>query len=82
MDTYDVENGPSREPMYESPHDANVKAIPELQQFLGGIGISADKTVVVYGNDIMSCGRVAWALLLAGVKDVRVLNGGYDAWIK
>ena len=82
MDTYDVENGPSREPMYESPHDANVKPIPELQQFLGSKGIAADKTVVVYGNDIMTCGRVAWALLLAGVKDVRVLNGGYDAWIK
>ena len=82
MDTYDVENGPSREPMYNSPQDANVKSIPDLQKFLGGIGISADKTVVVYGNDIMSCGRVAWALLLAGVKDVRVLNGGYDAWIK
>ena len=82
MDTYDVENGPSREPMYNSPQDANVKSIPDLQKFLGGVGISADKTVVVYGNDIMSCGRVAWALLLAGVKDVRVLNGGYDAWIK
>jgi len=82
MDTYEVENGPSREPMYNSPQDANVKPIPDLQKFLGGIGISADKTVVVYGNDIMSCGRVAWALLLAGVKDVRVFNGGYDAWIK
>ncbi len=82
MDTYDIENGPSREPMYESPQDANVKAIPELQQFLSSKGISADKTVVIYGNDIMTCGRVAWALLLAGVRDVRVLNGGYDAWIK
>jgi 3-mercaptopyruvate sulfurtransferase SseA len=82
MDTYAVENGPSREPMYNSPQDANVKPIPDLQAFLGGIGISADKTVVVYGNEIMGCGRVAWALLLAGVKDVRVLNGGYDAWIK
>ncbi len=82
IDTYDVENGPSKEPMYESPHDANVKPISELQQFLASKGISADKTVVLYGNDIMSCGRVAWALLLAGVKDVRVLNGGYDAWIK
>jgi thiosulfate/3-mercaptopyruvate sulfurtransferase len=82
MDTYEVENGPSREPMYDSSHDANVKSIPDMQSFLGGIGISADTTVVLYGNDIMSCGRVAWALLLAGVKDVRVLNGGYDAWIK
>jgi len=82
MDTYDIENGPSREPMYDSAHDSNVKPIPDLQNLLGGIGISADKTVVVYGNDIMSCGRVAWALLYAGVNDVRVLNGGYDAWIK
>lgn len=82
IDTYDFENGPSREPMYDNPHDANVKAIPELQQFLANKGISADKTVVIYGNDIMTCGRVAWALLLAGVRDVRVLNGGYDAWVK
>ena len=82
MDTYAIENGPSREPMYTSSHDSQAKPISGLQALFGGLGITDNTTVVVYGQEDMSCGRVAWALLVAGVKDVRILNGGYDAWIK
>ena len=30
---------------------------------------------------MMTAGRTAWALLLAGVEDVRILNGNYAAWV-
>ncbi len=86
MDTYSIENGPNSEygDGYQVPEEGNVKPIPELQQFLGSLGISKDKTVIVYADDdisMMTAGRTAWALLLAGVNDVRILNGSYDAWI-
>jgi len=86
LDTYSIENGPNSEygEGYKHPSEANVKPIPELQQFLGNMGISKDKTVIIYADDeiaMMTAGRVAWALLLAGV-DVRILNGGFQAWVK
>ncbi len=86
MDTYSIENGPNSEygDGYEFPEEGNVKPIAELQQFFGELGISKDKTVVVYADDdisMMTAGRTAWALLLAGVNDVRILNGSYAAWV-
>jgi thiosulfate/3-mercaptopyruvate sulfurtransferase len=85
MDVYSLENGPNSEygEGYEFPEEGNVKPIPELQEFLGSLGISKDMTVVVYADDditMMTAGRTAWALLLAGV-DVRLLNGNYAAWV-
>jgi len=87
LDTYSIENGPNSEygDGYKHPSEGNVKPIPQLQQFLGSMGISKDKTVVVYADDeiaMMTAGRVAWALLLAGVDDVRILNGGFNAWVR
>ncbi len=86
VDVYSLENGPNSEygDGYASPEEGNIKPIPELQEFLGTLGISKDRTVVVYADDdisMMTAGRAAWALLLAGVDDVRMLNGNYDAWV-
>lgn len=86
MDTYAIENGPNSEygDGYEFPEEGNAKSISELQNLFGSMGIAADKTVIVYADDdisMMTAGRVAWALLLAGVSDVRILNGSYDAWL-
>lgn len=86
MDTYAIENGPNSEygDGYQSPEEGNVKPISELQAMFGNMGISKDKTVIVYADDdisMMTAGRVAWSLLLAGVEDVRILNGSYDAWL-
>ncbi len=87
MDTYSIENGPNSEfgDGYENAFEANVKPIGELQKFFGDLGIRKDMTVVVYAHDeisMMTAGRVAWALILAGVNDVRILNGNYSAWIE
>jgi molybdopterin synthase sulfurtransferase len=86
MDTYAIENGPNSEygDGYQFPEEGNAKPVSELQEMFGNMGISKDKTVVVYADDdisMMTAGRVAWALLLAGVDDVRILNGSYDAWL-
>ena len=85
-DIYSLENGPNSEygDGYKLPEEGNIKPIGELQTFLGNLGITKDKTVVVYANDdisMMTAGRAAWALLLAGVDDVRILNGNYAAWV-
>ncbi len=86
MDTYSIENGPNSEygDGYVFPEEGSVKPIAELQRFFGSLGISSDKTVVVYADDdisMMTAGRTAWALLLAGVDDVRILQGNYAAWV-
>jgi thiosulfate/3-mercaptopyruvate sulfurtransferase len=48
---------------------------------LGGAGIDLDTAVVVYGGeDVRDAVRVWWILRYWGVKDVRVLNGGWAAW--
>ncbi|MEW6078332.1 MAG: rhodanese-like domain-containing protein [Thermodesulfobacteriota bacterium] len=85
LDTYSVETGPTSEygDGYADPSHSYVKSLPVLQDFFAGMGITKDKTVVVYADDdisMMTAGRIAWALLYAGVADVRILNGSYKAW--
>jgi thiosulfate/3-mercaptopyruvate sulfurtransferase len=50
---------------------------------LGRLGIDGARPVVVYAASPASGGadgRVAWALLVAGQRDVRILDGGVGAW--
>lgn len=51
-----------------------------LEKFAMNNGITVDTTVVLYGADPMPAFRVAAILKYMGVKDVRVLNGGYASW--
>jgi len=53
-----------------------------LEQALRGWGIEERSEVVVYdqGNS-MAAARAWWVLRWAGVARVRVLDGGYDAWL-
>lgn len=43
-------------------------------------GITKDTKIVLYGADPAGVGRQAYAYLWAGVEDVKILNGGIDAW--
>ncbi|WP_282753725.1 sulfurtransferase [Desulfuromonas thiophila] len=52
----------------------------ELKAAVGSMGITEDTTVIVYSNSPIFAARLWWILLYAGVDDVRLLNGGYDAW--
>lgn len=56
-----------------------------LKQLFESDGIDKDTTVIVYhevpGGSVIFAARVAWALMYAGVKDVRIVNGGIDSWV-
>lgn len=55
---------------------------PELfARHVGAMGITADETVVVYdGPGMFSAPRVWWMFRVMGVKNVLVLDGGFDGW--
>lgn len=56
-----------------------------LAERLGKNGFANDKTIVVYADGAKSKGRegrIAWMLLYFGAKDIRLLDGGYEAWVK
>ncbi|BBO84997.1 hypothetical protein DSCO28_55630 [Desulfosarcina ovata subsp. sediminis] len=44
------------------------------------MGIDTDTTVVLYGESTDAVARVMWTLFYAGVEDVRIMEGGFDAW--
>lgn len=79
----------------ESPETWNRRSPDELKAALEEHGITSDTTVIMYGKfmhpknedefpgsaagDIGAI-RCAAIMLYAGVKDVRVLNGGFQSW--
>ena len=79
----------------EAPETWNRRAPEELKKALEDHGITSDTTVVLYGkfmfpdNDDPFPGsaagdigaiRNAFIMMYAGVKDVRILNGGFQSW--
>lgn len=79
----------------EAPETWNRRNPPELKKALEAHGITADTTVILYGkfmspdnNDPfpgsaagdIGAMRCAFVMMYAGVKDVRVLNGGFQSW--
>lgn len=79
----------------ESPETWNRRSPEELQATLESLGISSHTTVVLYGRFAfpnnedpfpgsaaghLGAIRSAFIMMYAGVKDVRVLNGGLQSW--
>lgn len=80
----------------EAPETWNRRSPKELKVALEAHGITADTTVVLYGKfmfpdnadefpgsaagDIGAI-RNAFIMMYAGVKDVRILNGGFQSWL-
>ena len=81
-----LEAGLNREkyyPNYNHPGEANIMKGRTLTYALEHLGIRPDSTVIVYGSDpdgVMAAARLVWGLMYAGVKRVRLLDGGIDAW--
>ena len=83
--------------LIESPRDWNRRSPEDLDAALRALGIDKDTTVILYGRDTEGGANERWpgrragqiaatraALILSycGVEDVRVLDGGYDAWVQ
>jgi 3-mercaptopyruvate sulfurtransferase SseA len=81
----------------EDPVDWNRRSPEALDHALRSLGITSDTTVVVYGRDTEGDANEKWpgrragqiaatrALMIltyAGVDDVRLLDGGYDWWVR
>lgn len=60
----------------------NLRPAKEIEKSLLDNGISDDTVVIIYGADVSGTARLAYAYLWAGVKNVKILNGGLDAWKK
>jgi len=59
----------------------------DLLDLMGSLGMKENSKVVVVGKgesdfDRADAIRVAWTILMAGIKNVSVLDGGYQKWIK
>ncbi|HEY1846160.1 MAG TPA: rhodanese-like domain-containing protein [Buttiauxella sp.] len=70
IDTNEVES----EPLWNKVSDGQLKAM------LARHGVRHDTTVILYGRDVYAAARVAQIMLYAGVKDVRLLDGGWQTW--
>jgi len=81
----------------ESPDDWNRRSPEELEQALRSLGVTRDTTVILYGRDTegdanekwpgrragqIAASRAAMILRYSGVDDVRLLDGGYDWWVR
>lgn len=79
----------------ESPLTWNRRPPHELKDVLEQTGISSDTTVILYGKcespnltdpfpgsraGHLGAMRCAFIMLYAGVKDIRILNGGFQSW--
>jgi len=80
----------------ESTETWNRRSPKELKTALENLGITHDTTVILYGrfsfpdsknpypgssSGHLGAFRCAFIMLYAGVKDVRILNGGLQSWI-
>lgn len=58
----------------------NTVANDALRAALLEQGIGADTPVILYGRETLAAAREAHILLYAGVRDVRLLDGGWNTW--
>jgi 3-mercaptopyruvate sulfurtransferase SseA len=64
----------------EAPPLFNKVADQALLETLLAHGIRHDSTVILYGRSQLAGARAAHLMLYAGVRDVRLLDGGFTAW--
>lgn len=83
--------------LLESSTDWNRRAPEQLEDAVRRLGIAHDTPVILYGRDTegeanekwpgrragqIAATRAAMLLHYAGIGDVRILDGGYDAWVR
>lgn len=65
---------------FEQPPFWNKVADGVVRQCLREAGFGPHSTLILYGRNPLAAARLAHLALYAGVKDVRLLDGGLDAW--
>ena len=56
-------------------------AAGDWSERIASLGIDAESTVVLYDdNDLKDAARIWWILRYWGVRDAKLLNGGWKAW--
>jgi molybdopterin synthase sulfurtransferase len=83
--------------LLEDPADWNRRSPEALETAVLELGITQETTVILYGRDTeghanekwpgrragqIAATRAALILSYAGVDDIRLLDGGYDAWVR
>ena len=60
----------------------NVRTGEEIEAVMKQYGITKDTTVIVYSDGVVNSAddRLAFVALWAGVENVKILDGGLDAW--
>ena len=60
-----------------------LRPVAELEQVLGGLGITRTSKIIIYDDTTASLGaggRLFWLLEYLGCTNVSILNGGWDQW--
>jgi len=61
------------------------RPLPEMDKFIKKIeklGITKDSSIVVYDEEIVAAARAFWMFKYIGHRDIKILDGGYNEWIK
>ena len=58
----------------------NLLSAEEIRDYALSHGITKDTNVILYGPDISGTARQAFGYLYIGVENVKILNGGIEAW--
>ena len=66
----------------QDPIERDIVEKEQFERLLGGLGISNDTTVVVYGDrNNWFAAYAYWYLKIYGHQDVRILDGGRQKWL-
>ena len=64
------------------PRVSAMEKTPTVGAHESALGVAADSKVVVYDDTFSrDAARIWWILRYWGVKDVRILNGGWNGWV-
>lgn len=78
----DLKNDMSRPLTQHGGRDPLPEDMNKFKEKLEKYGISTDTEVVVYDEDIVPASRFWWMCKYIGVNNIKVLNGGINAWIE
>lgn len=59
--------------------------VSKLEKKLGECGLCSESHIIVYADGLKAKGRdgrIAWMLLYFGAKNVSILNGGWNGWVR